>query len=170
MNEGPMTPEEKAMVMQFMGQTYGAVHKQDQNIIGNSGNLSPKSQELKAMFEQTARIPTADPNMINQQQGPPPQQIQPPPAQDTVPAPETPMQIQPVSPEQAAQEIAAQRAIRTEQPSVVEEVNSNQEEFDFSEPSKFDQLISLVEKQTLILKEISLKLSNGKSVKTNKQK
>jgi len=159
MNEGPMTPEEKAMVMQFMGQTYGAVHKQDQNIIGNSGNLSPKSQELKAMFEQTARIPTADPNTINQQQGPPPQQ-----------APETPMQIQPVSPEQAAQEIAAQRSIRTGQPSVVEEVNSNQEEFDFSEPSKFDQLISLVEKQTLILKEISLKLSNGKSVKTNKQK
>ena len=60
--DGPMTPEEKAMVMQFMGQTYGAVHQQDQNIVGNSGNLTPKSQELKNMFEQTARMPTVDPN------------------------------------------------------------------------------------------------------------
>ena len=164
MDEGPMTPEEKAMVMQFMGQTYGAVHKQDQGIVGNSGNLSPKSQELKAIFEQTARLPTVHPDMVNQQQGPPPQPVQQPVQPPVAPAPEAPVQVQPVTPEQAAQEIAAATA------PPVQSINTNQEEFDFSEPSKFDQLISLVEKQTLILKEISLKLSNGKSVKTNKQK
>ena len=57
MNEA-MTPEEKAAVMQFMGQTYGHFHKHDQNIVGNSGNLKPKSQEMKQVFEQTARMPT----------------------------------------------------------------------------------------------------------------
>ena len=160
MDNGPMTPEEKAMVMQFMGQTYGAVHKQDQNIIGNSGNLAPKSQELKAMFEETARMPTVDPNTVNR----------PPSRPAPVPEQQAPPEVKTITPEQAAQEIAAQRAIRTEQPSVVEEVDSNQVEFDFSEPAKIDKLISLIEKQTLILKEISLKLSNGKSVKTKQQK
>tara|TARA_A100001515_G_scaffold107648_1_gene88499 strand:+ start:454 stop:933 length:480 start_codon:yes stop_codon:yes gene_type:complete len=158
--DGPMTPEEKAMVMQFMGQTYGAVHQQDQNIVGNSSNLTPKSQELKNMFEQTARMPTVDPNRVDR----------PPPRPAPVPEQQAPPEVKTITPEQAAQEIAAQRAIRTEQPSVVEEVDSNQVEFDFSEPAKIDKLISLIEKQTLILEEISLKLSNGKSVKTKQQK
>ena len=30
MNTQGMTPEEKAAVMQFMGQTYGQLHQQDQ--------------------------------------------------------------------------------------------------------------------------------------------
>ncbi len=44
--------------MQFMGQTYGQAHKQDQMIVGQSGNLQPKSHQIKQQFEQTARIPT----------------------------------------------------------------------------------------------------------------
>ena len=53
-----MTPEEKAAVMQFMGQTYGQLHKSDQEIIGQAGNLQPKSNQMKQVFEQTSHIPT----------------------------------------------------------------------------------------------------------------
>ena len=156
--DGPMTPEEKAMVMQFMGQTYGAVHQQDQNIVGNSGNLTPKSQELKNMFEQTARMPTVDPNRVNR----------PPPQPAPVPEQQAPPEVKTITPEQAAQEISAQQTIRTQQPPAVEEINPNQVEFDFSEPSKLDQLIDLIKDQNLILKDIRLKLSDGKNAKSKK--
>ena len=149
-----MTPEQKAMVMQFMGQTYGETHKQDQNIIGSSGNLSPKSQELKQVFENTARIPTVMPQ-------PQPHQVPAAaPPQQAPPQQAPPQPVQPVTPEQAAQEIAAAQA-----PSI-----PDQEEFDFSEPAKIDKLIDLIEKQTLILERISLKLDNGKSAKNRKQR
>jgi len=65
-----MTPEEKAAVMQFMGQTYGHLHKSDQEIIGQSGNLKPKSNQMKQVFEQTSHIPT----IHGQPHQPPPQQ------------------------------------------------------------------------------------------------
>ena len=48
--------------------------------------------------------------------------------------------------------------------------SSDQLDFDFTEPSKIDKMIDLLEKQNLILKEISLKLDNGKKVKINKQR
>jgi hypothetical protein len=149
-----MTPEQKAGLMQLMGQTYGEAHKNDQMIVGKSGNLSPTSQQLKTQFENVARIPT-------QHRHPVPQAPPQAPAQ----APPTPVEVQPVTPEQAAQEIAAQRTIRTEQP-----ININQLEFDLSEPSKVDKVISLIEEQNLILKQISLKLDNGKTTKSRKQK
>ena len=147
-----MTPEQKAAVMQFMGQTYGHFHKHDQNIIGNSGNLKPKSHESKQMFEQTARMPTVNPHHQH-----PPAPVQAPPPQPQAPPPQP---VQPVTPEQAAQEIAAAQA-----PPM-----PDQEEFDFSEPAKIDKLIDLIEKQTLILEKISLKLDNGKSAKNRKQR
>ena len=152
MNEA-MTPEQKAMVLQFMGQAYGETHKQDQNIVGNSGNLQPKSHEMKQVFEQTARMPTTHPN---HQPRPVPQQA--PPQQ--APPQQAPQPVQTVTPEQAAQEIAAVQA-----PPI-----PDQEEFDFSEPAKIDKLIDLIEKQTLILEKISLKLDNGKSAKNRKQR
>ena len=155
--EDGMTPEQKAMVMQFMGQTYGETHKQDQNIVGNSGNLQPKSQEMKQVFENTARIPTVNPH---HQHPPAPAQAPPqqaPPSQPQAPAPQP---VQRIAPEQDAQEIAA-----TQAPPM-----PDQEEFDFSEPAKIDKLIDLIEKQTLILEKISLKLDNGKSAKNRKQR
>jgi len=151
MNEA-MTPEQKAMVLQFMGQTYGEAHKQDQNIVGNSGNLKPNSHEMKQVFEQTARMPTINPHHQH-----PPAPAQAPPPQPQAPPPQP---VQPVTPEQAAQEIAAAQA-----PPM-----PDQEEFDFSEPAKIDKLIDLIEKQTLILEKISLKLDNGKSAKNRKQR
>ena len=153
MEEG-MTPEQKAMVMQFMGQTYGETHKQDQNIVGNSGNLQPKSQEMKQVFENTARIPTVA------HQPPQPTPAHPAAAQPPQPQAPAPQPIQRIAPEQAAQEIAA-----TQAPPM-----PDQEEFDFSEPAKIDKLIDLIEKQTLILEKISLKLDNGKSAKNRKQR
>ena len=163
MNEA-MTPEQKAMVLQFMGQTYGETHKQDQNIVGNSGNLKPKSHEMKQVFEQTARMPTVHPNHQPRPmpQQAPPQQAPPQqaPPQQAPPQPVQPQPVQPVTPEQAAQEIAAVQA-----PPI-----PDQEEFDFSEPAKIDKLIDLIEKQTLILEKISLKLDNGKSAKNRKQR
>ena len=157
-----MTPEQKAMVLQFMGQTYGETHKQDQNIVGNSGNLRPKSHEMKQVFEQTARMPTVNthhqhppvPAQAPPQQAPPQQA---PPPQPQAPAPQP---IQRIAPEQAAQEIAATQVLPM----------PDQEEFDFSEPAKIDKLIDLIEKQTLILEKISLKLDNGKSAKNRKQR
>ena len=129
-----MTPEEKAAVMQLMGQTYGQMHKQDQMIVGESNNLSHQSNNMRQVFEQTAQLPTMQPGQPGQQ----------PPEQQATEQQAPVLDVAPVSPEQAAQEIAAQRAIRTEQPPVAEEVNPNQVEFDFSEPTKVDQLIDLI--------------------------
>ena len=156
--EQGMTPEEKAMVLQFMGQTYGEAHKQDRNIIGRAGNLAPQSGGMKQVFENTAAIPTVDPRSRPHQQ---PAPAQAPPA---APPPVQQQPVQQVTPEQAAQEIAA-----TQIPVQVTP-EPDQGEFDFSEPSKVDQLISLVKKQTLLLEEIKLKLDNAKPTKSNKQK
>jgi len=143
-----MTPEEKAAVMQFMGQTYGQAHQQDQMLIGSAGNLQPKSQELKQVFEQTAKMPT---RMRHPQQGHP-QEV-------------APQEVAPITPEQAAQEIAALST-----PVVEDNVqNPDQLEFNLTEPSKIDKLINLIEKQNLLLKGISLKLDNGKDTKAKKQ-
>ena len=153
MQDQSMTPEQKAAVMQFMGQTYGHAHKQDQMIIGQSGNLSPNSNQLKQVFEQTARMPTV------QHQVPPQPSPQPPPQQEQPPE-ALPTQVTPVNPEQAQKELNI----------ALTQESSNQMDLDFSEPSKVDKMISLLEKQNLILKEISLKLDNGKSSKVSKQK
>jgi hypothetical protein len=143
-----MTPEEKAAVMQFMGQTYGQAHQQDQMLVGSAGNLQPKSQELKQVFEQTAKMPT---RMRHPQQGHP-QEV-------------APQEVAPITPEQAAQEIAALST-----PVVEDNVqNPDQLEFNLTEPSKIDKLINLIEKQNLLLKGISLKLDNGKDTKAKKQ-
>ena len=153
MQEPPMTPEQKAAVMQFMGQTYGHAHKQDQMIIGQSGNLSPNSNQLKQVFEQTAKMPTVQRQALAQQVPQQvPQQEQPPEA--------LPAEVAPVTPEQAQREL--NQALTQE--------SSNQMDLDFSEPSQVDKMISLLEKQNLLLKEISLKLDNGKSSKASKQK
>lgn len=143
-----MTPEEKAAVMQFMGQTYGQAHQQDQMLVGSAGNLQPKSQELKQVFEQTAKMPT---RTRHPQQGHP-QEV-------------APQEVAPITPEQAAQEIAALST-----PVVEDNVqNPDQLEFNLTEPSKIDKLINLIEKQNLLLKGISLKLDNGKDTKAKKQ-
>ena len=164
MPEPIMTPQEKAAVMQFMGQTYGQAHKQDQMIIGQAGNLSPSSQQLKQTFEQTAKMPTMThpaQHQQHQQHQQPPQQAQPE---------QPPQQVAPVSPEQAAQELKQQAVQQAVQQPPAPLINTDQLDLDFSEPSKVDKLIQLVKTQNLILKEISLKLDNGKDTKTNKQK
>ena len=150
-----MTPQEKAAVMQFMGQTYGEAHKNDGMMVSPSTNLKPSAEVSKRVFEETAKIPTIEKNNRPPLPQPPEQQA---PSHN----------IAPVTPEQAAQEIAAQRAIRTEQAPVAEEVDPNQVEFDFSEPTKIDQLIDLIKDQNLILKDIRLKLSDGKNAKSKK--
>lgn len=150
-----LTPAEKNAVMQFMGQTYGEAHKNDGMMVSPSSNLKPSADIAKRAFEQTAKIPT-----VNKNSRPP---IPAPPQEQVVT-----QTVEPISPEQAAQEIAAQRVIRTEQSPVAEEVDPNQVEFDFSEPTKIDQLIDLIKDQNLILKDIRLKLSDGKNAKSKK--
>tara|TARA_R100001163_G_scaffold64852_2_gene60164 strand:- start:1577 stop:2056 length:480 start_codon:yes stop_codon:yes gene_type:complete len=158
--EESMSPEEKAAVMQFMGQTYGQLHQQDKMIVGSSSNLQPKSNAMKQVFEQAAHMPTVNRNQPHAPAAAPPQ-----PQPDQQPVDHA---VQPVTPEQAAQEIAAQRSIRLEQPQEVKQHDPNQVEFDFSEPGKIDKLLDLIEKQNLILKDISLKLDNGKDSKVKK--
>ena len=157
-----MTPEEKAAVMQFMGTTYGEAHKNDGMMVSPSTNLKPSAEQAKRVFEETARIPTV--NRSNQSLPQPPANLGEFPPEQQAPT----QLVAPVSPEQAAQEIAAQRTIRSEQPQVVEEIDPNQVEFDFSEPTKIDKLIDLIEDQNLILKDIRLKLSDGKNAKSKK--
>ena len=159
MQEPPMTPEQKAAVMQFMGQTYGQAHKQDKMIVGHSGNLSPSSDGLKQAFEQTAKMPTVARQVPHHA----PQHEQPE-------QPQQPQQVAPVTPEQAALELKQQAVQQAVQQPEVQPADTNQMDFDFREPDKVDKIIKLVEKQNLILKEISLKLDNGKITKTNKQK
>ena len=151
-----MTPEQKAAVMKFMGQTYGHAHKQDQMIIGQSGNLSPNSNQLKQVFEQTAKMPTVQQQVPQHVPQHVPQQV----SQQEQPPEALPAEVTPVTPEQAQREL--NQALTRE--------SSNQMDLDFSEPSKVDKMISLLEKQNLLLKEISLKLDNGKSSKASKQK
>jgi len=163
MNPEGMTPEQKAGLMQLMGQTYGEAHKNDKMIIGSSGNLSPDSHlQLKQQFESVARTPTVQP------QGPP--QAAPAPPAEAPPAepPGAAAPIQQITPEQAAQEIAA--AQQAPPQAVAPPLDTSQLEFDLTEPSKTDKLIGLIEKQNLLLEEISLKLDNGKTAKGRKQK
>jgi len=152
-----MTPEEKAVVMQFMGQTYGQLHQQDQNIVGSATNLKPKSQEMKAVFEQTAHMPTVQqhPQQHPQYQQQP--QAAPQPDQPVQPAP----QVQQVTPEQAAAELQ-QAPVPVQIPNTIPVENPDQMEFNLSEPSTTDKLLDLLKEQNLLLKEISLKLDNGK--------
>ena len=53
-----MTPEEKQTLLQFMGVTYGQALKTDRDIVANSGNLRPVSEQLKQQFEQVMATPT----------------------------------------------------------------------------------------------------------------
>ena len=150
-----MTPEEKAVVMQFMGQTYGQLHQQDQNIVGNSGNLRPKSQEMKQVFEQTAHMPTVQRHPQHA-----PQQSQPEQA-----AAQLQEAHQPVPVAQPEPEVV--HIYDDDEP----EKDANQMELDLSEPKVADKLLNLLEEQNLLLKEISLKLDNGKkTIRGRKQK
>lgn len=155
-----MTPQEKHALLQFMGTAYGDAHKQDQMIVGRSGQLQPNAHELKQQFEQVAATPA-----YHQQNAP-----QPAPVHQEPVAPQQPEQpvpagpVQPVSIEQAARELA-----QTEAPPSPVPVSNDQLELDLSEPTKIDKLIKLVEEQHLLLKEISLKLGDGKKVKPIKK-
>ena len=146
-----MTPEAKAAVMQLMGQTYGQVKKQDEMLVGSSGNLAPKSSEIKNMVENLVRTPVAPANQ------PPPQPVpQAAPDQPMAPAPVAPA---PVTPEQAMvelQQVAApvDPAFGVRSAPVVEETM----EFDFSEPSAIDKLVDLQRETNLLLKDIKVQL------------
>ena len=145
-----MTAEAKAAVMQLMGDTYGQQKKQDQMIVGSSGNLQPKSDEMRKMVEQLVKTPTA-PGRQQQQQYPPQQQHQQPQAAPAPPPPTGP--LAPVTPEQAMAELQPQ-------PAPVEVVSIQEEQlgFDFSEPSQGDQLLAAVKENNLLLKAIKLQL------------
>lgn len=150
-----MTEEEKRMVMQFMGQTYGEVKKQDSMLVNQSGNLRPKSEEMKEAFAQMARQPTQQ--ALPQQA--PPQQPEP----QVTPAPTQ----APVDYEQAVKELAqVDRAVVSDP--VSEQVQDpDQLMFDLTEPSILDKLLEASKNTNLLLKDIKLLLEkeNGKPAK-----
>ena len=157
-----MTEEEKRMVMQFMGQTYGEVKKQDSMLVNQSGNLSPKSEEMKQAFTNMARTPT-----IPQQA--PPQQAPPQQAPPQQPEPQVaPVPIQaPVDYQQAVKELAQIDQV-TASPAVSEQVQDpSQLMFDLTEPSILDKLLEVSKNTNLLLKDIKLLLEkeNGKPAK-----
>jgi len=152
-----MTEDEKRMVMQFMGQTYGEVKKQDSMLVNQSGNLSPKSEEMKQAFTNMARTPT-----IPQQA--PPQQA--PPQQPEPQVAPVPIQA-PVDYEQAVKELAQTEQV-VQQPMVSEPVQDpNQLTFDLKERSVMDELLEASKKTNLLLKDIKLLLEkeNGRPAK-----
>jgi len=147
-----MTPEAKSAVMQLMGQTYGQVKKQDAMLVGSSGNLQPKSTELKNMVEELVRAPVAP----SHQQLPP--QVQGPPPQQS-PAPVAPVAVTPEQAQLELQQAAAtvDTAFGARSAPVVEETM----EFDFSEPSAIDKLVELQKETNLLLKGIKLQLESS---------
>ena len=164
-----MTEEEKRMVMQFMGQTYGEVKKQDSMLVNQSGNLSPKSEEMKQVFAQMARQPTqqAPPQQAPPQQAPPQQAPPQQPESQVVPAP-----IQaPVNYEQAVQELAqvdqAVVPVVASDPVSEQVQDPDQLMFDLTEPSILDKLLEASKNTNLLLKDIKLLLEkeNGKPAK-----
>ena len=153
-----MTAEAKAAVMQLMGVTYGQQRKQDQMIVGSSGNLKPKSDELKTLVEQLVKSPTAPGREQRQQYPPQPQQqyqdqpTQLPPV-TPVPAPAPAGPPAPVTPEQAMAELQGLPAPVEVNPYLEEQLG-----FDFSEPSQGDQILAAIKENTLLLKAIKLQL------------
>ena len=153
-----MTPAEKNQLLQFMGQTYGQVHQQDQMIVGQAGNLKPGSQEFKQSFENAAKLPVQEQYSKPNVPGSPPAPVQAPP-----------VEISTVTPEQAATQLA-QPELPMSPPvaSPTPPPQSNQLELDLSELSKLDKIIKVLKEQNLLLKQISLKLDNGKKVSNKK--
>ena len=152
-----MTAEAKAAVMQLMGETYGLQKKQDQMIVGSSGNLKPKSDEMKTLVEQLVKSPTAPGKEQRQQYPPDPQQQQQPQQQpQAAPAPAPTGPPAPVTPEQAMAELQ-------QQPASVEVVQVIEEQlgFDFSEPNQGDQILAAIKENTLLLKAIKLQLDTS---------
>ena len=155
-----MTEEEKRMVMQFMGQTYGEVKKQDSMLVNQSGNLQPKSEEMKEAFAQMARQPTI------QQQAQSQQPVAPAPVAPAPVAPEPVAQV-PVDYEQAVKELAQVDQVVT-QPVASEQIQDpDQLMFNLTEPSIFDELLEASKKTNLLLKDIKLLLEreNGRPAK-----
>jgi hypothetical protein len=155
-----MTPAEKNQLLQFMGQTYGHMHQQDQMIVGQAGNLKPGSQELKQSFETAAKLPVQEQYSKPNVPGPPP-----------APAQAPPVEISTVTPEQAAEQLALptpEPVPVPPQPTPEQVLHSNQLELDLSEPSKLDKIIKALKEQNLLLKQISLKLDNGKKAPNKK--
>ena len=153
-----MTPAEKNQLLQFMGQTYGQVHQQDQMIVGEAGNLKPGSQEFKQSFENAAKLPVQEQYSKPNVPGSPPAPVQAPP-----------VEISTVTPEQAATQLAQPELPMS--PPVAPPIpppQSNQLELDLSELSKLDKIIKVLKEQNLLLKQISLKLDNGKKVSNKK--
>jgi len=153
-----MTPAEKNQLLQFMGQTYGQVHQQDQMIVGQAGNLKPGSQEFKQSFENAAKLPVQEQYSKPNVPGSPPAPVQAPP-----------VEISTVTPEQAATQLA-QPELPMSPPvaSPTPPPQSNQLELDLSELPKLDKIIKVLKEQNLLLKQISLKLDNGKKVSNKK--
>lgn len=137
-----MTEDEKRAILQFMGTVYGESKKNDQMLVGSSTNLRPKSEEIKNTFDRTLRTPTVNEPLRQIQQAPiqNPEQVAPAPPQEPALTPE------PVSVEQAAQELAAIVAEPVQE--VVAPVKDEaQFEFDFSEPTKMDKLVDNSDRQ-----------------------
>ena len=146
-----MTPEAKAAVMQLMGQTYGQVKKQDEMLVGSSGNLAPKSTEIKTMVEDLVRTPVVPANHQPQ----PRQAPQPVPDQSVV---STPVAPAPITPEQAMAEL--QQVAAPADPAFGVR-SAETMEFDFSEPSAIDKLVELQKETNLLLKGIKLQLESS---------
>ncbi len=158
-----MTEAEKRMVMQFMGQTYGEVKKQDEMLVAQSGSLQPKSDEMKRAFENMARQPTMQ--QPSPQQSAPQQSApqQPVPEQVAAPVPDQ----APVNYERAVKELAQIDQVVT-QPVASEQVQDpNQLTFDLKERSVLDELLEASKKTNLLLKDIKLLLEkeNGRPAK-----
>lgn len=182
-----MKPEDKNAVLQFMGQVYGESKKNDGMLVGQSTNLQPNSDKVKHVFEQTLQTPTRQEPQGNQPvPHAVPAVVQAPsdaPVHQEAPAYQQTPAI--VTPEQAARDLAAAKQqpiappVSDEPVAAVVESDPNQLEFDLSEPSDFDKLLSLVKEQNimltsimrnveLILKKDSVKSSTSKHVKNKK--
>ncbi len=149
--------------MQFMGQTYGEVKKQDSMLVNQSGNLQPKSEEMKEAFAQMARQPTQPTQQAPPQQAPPQQAPSQQPEPQVTPAPTQ----APVDYEQAVKELAQVDRAVVSDPVSDQVQDPDQLMFDLTEPSILDKLLEASKNTNLLLKDIKLLLEkeNGKPAK-----
>ena len=88
--ERQLTPEEeKAVLINFMGSTYGEVKKLDGNIVSNSTSLGNRSDSIKQHIEQIVKSSTTNTTPVREQ--PIPVQAPAPIAPVPVQAPQIPL-------------------------------------------------------------------------------
>ncbi len=142
--ERKLSPEEeKDILLNFMGNTYGELKKLDGQITGSSSTLGHKSESMRQTIAETLRSNRP---------------IQPPPPPPPPPPVELPQVVQPIVPTQP---------VLPEQQVIQPQIDNDQLSFNF-EINEKEELFSLIDKVLTRLDKLHKKVDElGVSIKNN---